>query len=129
MNRRYVETKVLAQHGPSTHLLIKAGDTVVQANYAEVAPCAFPVWTGAPVYVEIPAHGVKNSVPGSFSRAPEPQDASGELPNIIKFPVYTHQEETALQEFEDLAGPSGRSNGATGPGSRHQPSTGVTTKP
>ena len=109
MNCNHVEAKVLRHHGNSTNLLIRAGDLVVQANYSEVAPCAFPVWTGAPVHVEIPLHGVRHHVAGVASEAAARENAAGTLPNTVKFPVYSYQVSSTVEAFESLPDPSVRS--------------------
>lgn len=113
MKSKRLESRVLKQNGNSTNLLIRAGDTVVQANYSELAPCEFPVWTGRPVQVEVPSSGVKHHVAGLSSEDFLKKHADGGLPNTIKFPVYSYQTVSTTEMFENLSS-SAQSAGHSG---------------
>ncbi len=108
MKNKRVEAKVLKQHGNSTNVLIRAGETVVQATYSELAPCQFPIWTGRPVQVEVPTSGVKRHVAGLSSEDFIQKHADGGLPNTIKFPVYSYQAPSTMEMFENLSTSSDR---------------------
>lgn len=113
MNHTHVEAKILKQQGNSTDLLIRAGDSVVQVTYAELAPCEFPVWARSPVNVEVPPNGVKHHVAGVSSESFVRKHADGLLPNTIKFPVYARQTSSTLEAFNRLPELSPRSNSSS----------------
>lgn len=110
MKSKHVEARFLKHHGNTTNILIKVGDSVVQASYSEVAPCAFPVWTSMPVQVEIPPSGFRSNIVGVTSEGVAQSNVDGGLPNIIKFPVYERQSNSTVEDFENLPDSSTRGN-------------------
>lgn len=103
MNTNYVEAKVKKSGGSTTALLIKAGDVVIQTEFAELAPCEFPIWASAPVHVEIPPHGAKSFIVRPFSGAVAQKTADGDFPQTIKFPVYGEQGIANAKDYQSLA--------------------------
>lgn len=102
MNTKPVEAKVRCSGPDSTSLLIRARGVAVQAEFAELSACEFPIWTSAPVPVEIPADGTKRFVVGAFSGAVTQKAASGDFPNIVKFPVYSKQRIVPVTTYDEL---------------------------
>jgi hypothetical protein len=105
MNTKPVEAKVRTSGPHSTTLLIRARGVAIETEYAELSPCEFPIWASAPVPVEIPAGGTKSFIVGPFSGSVSQKAATGDFPNIIKFPVYRQQETVALRDYDDLRDP------------------------
>lgn len=99
MNANAVEVKVRKSGGNATGLLIKSGEVVIQTEFAELASCDFPVWTSAPIPVEIPPNGTRDFVAapgtgGGLTRAPD-----AEYPHVIKFPIYRGQDLASPQAY------------------------------
>lgn len=97
-----IQAKVRSSSADSTKLLIKARDVAVQAEFAELSPCDFPVWTSAPVHVEIPLEGTKRFIIGAFSGSVTEKAATGDFPNIVKFPVYGKQGVVPVTAYDEL---------------------------
>ena len=108
MDRKPFDAKVRKRSASSTSLLIRCGEIVVETEFAELAPCEFPVWTSSPVYVEIPPDGTKSFIVGAFSGSVSPKTTDGGYPHTIKFPVYREQEIASLRSHQALSsdGPS-----------------------
>jgi len=102
MKTKHVEAKILKHDGEATNLLIRVGDCVVQAKYSELDRCEFPVWTDAPIYVQIPPQGVKHHVAGLSSDEAARKTADGGLADIIKFPIFAQQSSSTVEAFDDL---------------------------
>ncbi|HOC41862.1 MAG TPA: hypothetical protein PKJ99_02500 [Thermoanaerobaculales bacterium] len=102
MNTNPVDVKVRDRGANATSLLIKARDIVIQTEFSELASCEFPIWTSAPVPVEIPPDGAKSFVVGAFSGSVTEKALSGDLPNIIKFPVYKQLRVATRQAYDEL---------------------------
>lgn len=99
---RPVEAKVRCSGPDSTNLLIRARDVAVQAEFAELSACEFPIWTSAPVLVEIPPEGTKRFVVGAFSGSVTQKTATGDFPNVLKFPVYRKQTLVGVNAYDQL---------------------------
>lgn len=102
MLTKAVDAKVRCSSPDSTNLLIRARDVAVQAEFAEMRPCEFPLWTSAPVPVEIPPEGTKRFVVGAFSGSVTQKAATGDFPNVVKFPVYAKQRLVAVSAYDEL---------------------------
>jgi len=105
MNTNPVAAKVRSSDSQSTTLLIRTHGLAIEAEFADLVPCEFPIWTSASVPVEIPAGGTKSYIVGPFSGSVTQKTATGEFPNIIKFPVYRAQRAVALTAYEELGEP------------------------
>lgn len=92
MKPKPIEAKVRSGKTSPTSLVIKAGDIVIQAEFSDLAPCEFPIWSTAPVWVELPPEGTKDFVVCSPSGSVKQKTASPEFPNVIKFPKYAEQD-------------------------------------
>lgn len=97
-----VEAKVRCSGPESTNLLMRARGVAVQAEFAELTACEFPIWTSGPVLVEIPPDGTKRFVVGAFSGAVTQKAASGDFPNAVRFPVYRKQALVDVQAYDEL---------------------------
>lgn len=106
MNTKPVEAKVRAHGSGSTTLVIQAGGLAVQTEFAETLPCEFPIWSSAPVPVELSLDGTKNLVIGPFSGTVAPKSVTGDFPNVVKFPVYANQAVVPAQAYHDLPSPA-----------------------
>jgi len=102
MNTRPVEAKIRSSGPDSTSLLVRARGVAIEAEFAELQPCEFPIWASAPVPVEIPAGGTKSFIVGPFSGAITQKAATGDFPNIVRFPVYRKQETVPLEAYEQF---------------------------
>lgn len=107
MYRTPVEAKVRCSGPDSTNLLIRTRDVAVQAEFAELSRCEFPVWTSAPVPLEIPPEGAKTFIVGAFSGTVTQKAATGDFPNIVKFPVYRKQAIVAVNAYDELSAAAG----------------------
>jgi len=97
-----LRAKVRAAEASSTTVLLKASDVVIEAEFGELTPCEFPIWTSTPVPVEIPPEGSKRFVVQPFSGLVAEKAANGELPGIVKFPVYREQGLASAEAFDGL---------------------------
>lgn len=107
MNKRPFEAKVRRSSENSTSLLIKVRDMVIQTEFTDLASCEFPIWSSAPVPVEIPPDGSKSYVVGPFSGSVTEKAKDGGFPNVIKFPVYKEQGIATANAYESLSGSNG----------------------
>jgi len=103
MDRIPFEARVRKSSASSTSLLIRSGDIVVETEFAELAPCEFPVWTSSPVYVEIPPDGTKSFIVGPFSGSVSQGTTDGGYPHTIKFPVYGEQAIASFRSYQALS--------------------------
>lgn len=103
MDRTLFEAKVRKSSASSTSLVIRSGDIVVETEFAELAPCEFPIWTSSPVYVEIPPNGTRSFVVGPFSGSVSHGTTDGGYPHTIKFPVYREQEIASFRSHQALS--------------------------
>lgn len=104
MNTRPVEAKVRSSGPDSTSLLIRARGVAIEAEFGELMPCEFPIWTSRPVAVEIPPGGTKSFLVGPFSGAVTQKAATGDFPNVVRFPVYRKQEAVPVDAYDEFGG-------------------------
>jgi hypothetical protein len=83
-------------------VLIKSHGTAIQAEFAELMPCEFPVWASAPVAVEIPIDGIKSYSVRPFSGRIRQKTTSGDYPSPIKFPVLRNQQTVPIALYDEV---------------------------
>jgi hypothetical protein len=97
-----VQAKIRSSSPDSTRVLIRAHHTAIQTEFGQLVPCEFPIWSSAPVRVEIPPSGTKSFVVGPFSGSITQKPESGDFPTIIKFPVYREQQIVPAMAYDEL---------------------------
>lgn len=118
MNNHLFEVKILGSHPNSTSLLIRAGETVIKTEFAELAPCRFPVWTSTPIDVEIPPNGTKDFLVGPFSGSTKQKTSNNDFPTTIRFPIYKTQDVSNMMTFKEFRGVPANGKDANNPFSK-----------
>lgn len=102
MKAKKMDAKVVGGGRSSTKLLIKAGANVIRAEFSELVPYKIPVWTSAPIEVEIPRNGTRDYSIGPFVGASPMKAAKEEFPDTILFPKYTVQDVAPAGSFDEM---------------------------
>ncbi len=91
-----------------TVTLLKFGGIVLKTESSEIIPCEVPMAEMRSIPLEIPIDGIKHHIQGRFPGGASlgPTDDSG----LMSLPLYTGEESSAAQVFEELVKNGGSTN-------------------